>query len=176
MGIIKKLPGLKQGMFIGATDEDEEGTWKWVDGQPLSGQDRQPETFHAWGGSEPNNTGGVENYAVIWDWQGTFHWNDSASATGYVVEFPGISYQLVDGEGSTDNAFFTISENKLKTAIGFNFETKPSHSIRIKATDSAGLSFEKSLSITVTDANDTPIGITIDNNKIEENTKKEVPL
>ena len=89
-----------------------------------------------------------------------------------MVEFPGISYQLVDGEGSKDNAFFTISENKLKTAIGFNFETKPSHSIRIKATDSAGLSFEKSLSVTVTDANDTPIGITIDNNKIEENTKK----
>ena len=170
--LVKKLPGLKQGMLIGATDEDEEGTWKWVDGQPLAGQDRQPETFHAWGGNEPNNTGGVENYAVVWDWQDTFHWNDSASATGYVVEFPGISYQLVDGEGSTDNAFFTISENKLKTAIGFNFETKPSHSIRIKATDSAGLSFEKSLTVSVTDANDTPIGITIDNNKIDENLKK----
>ena len=40
--LVKKLPGLKQGMFIGATDEEEEGTWKWVDGQPLAGQDRQP--------------------------------------------------------------------------------------------------------------------------------------
>ena len=83
----------------------------------LVGRDRQPETFHAWGGNEPNDTDGVENGGSHMGSQGTFNWNDTNNTVrGYVVEFPASVTNSVDGEGSTDNAFFTISENKLKTA------------------------------------------------------------
>ena len=170
---VMELPGLKQGLFIGATDEEEEGTWRWVNGQPLAGENRQPDTFHAWLGSEPNNTGDAEHYAVIWEWDQAYAWNDTGnSSTGHIVEFPGISYQLVEGEGDTDNSLFTIEGNELKAASGFNFETRSAHSIRVKATDSGGLSLEKAISVTITDANDTPVGITIDNNTIDEGLAK----
>ena len=70
------------------------------------------------------------------------------------------TYTLVSGTGDTDNNVFTITNNELKTNSGFDYETKNSYSIRIKTTDQGGLSFEKQLTIGVTDVNDrtlTPI-------------------
>ncbi|MCZ8359270.1 MAG: cadherin domain-containing protein [Microcystis sp. LE19-388.1G] len=66
------------------------------------------------------------------------------------------SYSLVTGIGSTDNSLFTISGNQLKTNAIFDYETKNSYSIRVKTTDQGGLSFEKTLTITVNDVNETP--------------------
>ena len=70
------------------------------------------------------------------------------------------TYTLVSGTGDTDNNVFTITNNELKTKAVFDYETKNSYSIRIKTTDQGGLSFEKQLTIGVTDVNDrtlTPI-------------------
>ncbi|MEI6657512.1 MAG: LamG-like jellyroll fold domain-containing protein [Planctomycetota bacterium] len=61
------------------------------------------------------------------------------------------TYTLVSGTGSTDNALFTISGDKLKTAASFDFETKNSYSICIRSTDAAGLFTEKALTVTVVD-------------------------
>ncbi|MDM3851694.1 MAG: hypothetical protein PT119_17340, partial [Aphanizomenon gracile PMC627.10] len=47
--------------------------------------------------------------------------------------------------------------NELKTNSGFDYETKNSYSIRIKTTDQGGLSFEKQLTIGVTDVNEVPV-------------------
>jgi len=47
------------------------------------------------------------------------------------------TYSLVSGDGSTDNASFTIDGNSLKTSEVFDFETKNSYSIRVQAADSA---------------------------------------
>ncbi|WP_286746315.1 Ig-like domain-containing protein [Roseivirga sp. UBA1976] len=60
------------------------------------------------------------------------------------------SYTLVSGTGDTDNAAFTISGNTLKTNVVFDFETKASYSIRVKADDGFNGTFEKVLTITVT--------------------------
>jgi gliding motility-associated-like protein len=60
---------------------------------------------------------------------------------------------LVSGDGSTDNASFTISGATLKTAAVFNFNTKSSYSIRIRTTDAGGLTFEKEITITVINVN-----------------------
>jgi hypothetical protein len=49
------------------------------------------------------------------------------------------TYTLVSGAGNTDNASFTISGNTLQTAAPFNYETKSSYSVRIRATDQGGL-------------------------------------
>lgn len=71
------------------------------------------------------------------------------------------TYQLVSGTGSTDNASFTISGNRLLTSVVFDYETKTNYSIRVRSTDQGGLYTEKSFTITVTDVEDIPAGVTI---------------
>ncbi|WP_235528909.1 cadherin domain-containing protein, partial [Cylindrospermopsis sp. CR12] len=66
------------------------------------------------------------------------------------------TYSLVTGTGSIDNSSFTIDGGQLKTAAAFNFETKNSYSIRVRSTDQGGLSFEKQLTINVTNVNEAP--------------------
>ena len=71
------------------------------------------------------------------------------------------TYSLVSGTGDTNNnSFIIVGNNELQTKAVFDYETKNSYSIRIKTTDQGGLSFEKQLTIGVTDVNDrtlTPI-------------------
>lgn len=67
------------------------------------------------------------------------------------------TYTLVSGEGSTDNASFTIVGNQLKATPVFDFETKTSYSVRIKTTDAGGLTYEKVLAITVNNVDESPI-------------------
>jgi len=64
------------------------------------------------------------------------------------------TYTLVAGDGSTDNASFTIDGDTLKTTAGFDFETQDTYSIRVRSTDESDLSTEKILTITVTDSFD----------------------
>ncbi len=68
------------------------------------------------------------------------------------------TYALVAGAGDADNGAFTISGNELKTGAVFDYETKNSYSIRVRATDTGSppMSFEKTFTVTVTDANDPP--------------------
>ena len=62
------------------------------------------------------------------------------------------TFTLVDGNGSTDNANFTLDANgTLKTAGSFDFETKSSHSIRVRATDENNGTLEKVFVVAVTD-------------------------
>ncbi|WP_196803242.1 cadherin domain-containing protein, partial [Dolichospermum circinale] len=60
------------------------------------------------------------------------------------------TYSLVSGIGATDNSFFTITNNQLKTNAVFDYQTKNSYSIRVKTTDQGGLSFEKQLTVNAT--------------------------
>jgi hypothetical protein len=64
------------------------------------------------------------------------------------------TYSLVAGTGSTDNALFAIAGNQLQSNGIFDFETQNSYSIRVKTTDQGGLTFEKQLTIGVTDLNE----------------------
>jgi VCBS repeat-containing protein len=71
------------------------------------------------------------------------------------------TYQLISGEGDTDNANFTIvNGNQLKNILSFDYEYQASHSIRVKVTDENGKSFEKNFAIAVINQND--IAITYD--------------
>ena len=82
------------------------------------------------------------------------------------------TYTLVSGTGDTDNASFTIGGaggNSLLTAASFDFETKPSYSIRVRSTDQGGLWFEKQFTITVTNVNETPTNIQLSTTSIAEN-------
>jgi PKD repeat protein len=75
---------------------------------------------------------------------------------------------LVSGPGSTDNASFQIVGSQLQTNAAFDFETQNSFSIRIRATDSGALIFEKVFAITVTDVNEAPVLATIGDRPVDE--------
>ncbi|NCR67494.1 MAG: hypothetical protein GPJ34_13355 [Microcystis aeruginosa LL11-07] len=80
------------------------------------------------------------------------------------------NYSLVTGIGSTDNSLFTIDGNQLKTNAIFDYETKNNYSIRVKTTDQGGLSYEKQLTVNVTDVNESPTNLTLSNNSVGENS------
>lgn len=79
------------------------------------------------------------------------------------------TYSLVSGTGDIDNASFDISSGKLVAKSSFNFESKSSYSVRVKTQDAGGLSYEKALSITVTNVNEAPTAISIATSTIDEN-------
>ncbi|MCK4700356.1 MAG: T9SS type A sorting domain-containing protein, partial [Bacteroidales bacterium] len=56
------------------------------------------------------------------------------------------------GDGSDDNASFTIDGNVLKSAQEFDFSVKNIYYIRLKVTDNGGLSYEKPFQIQILDA------------------------
>jgi hypothetical protein len=68
------------------------------------------------------------------------------------------TYSLVDGEGSSDNASFTISGNELLSAESFDFETKSGYSIRIQVSDGE-LTYSKAFTVTVTDVEEIVEGV-----------------
>ena len=69
------------------------------------------------------------------------------------------SYSLVTGTGSTDNSLFTIDGNQLKTNAIFDYESKNNYSIWVKTTDQGGLSYEKQLTVNVTNIPEQRISI-----------------
>ncbi|MEI7769108.1 MAG: Ig-like domain-containing protein [Chloroflexales bacterium] len=66
------------------------------------------------------------------------------------------TYALVAGTGDGDNGSFQIVGGTLQTTAMFDFETKSSYSIRVRSTDSGGLSTEKQFAITINNLNDPP--------------------
>jgi hypothetical protein len=71
-----------------------------------------------------------------------------------------MSFSLVSGAGSTDNASFVIVGNELKTAVTLDYETKSSYSIRVRATDSGSLTYEEQMTITVLNSTaDDPVAL-----------------
>jgi protocadherin Fat 4 len=84
-------------------------------------------------------------------------------------------YTLVDENGnSIAHEAFEIIGNKLvvKTNPNLDFETKPTHELHIKVTDSGGLSKTETFEISVTDVNEAATSVTLSNviNTIDENT------
>ena len=72
---------------------------------------------------------------------------DEGEAVGSIVAYIGVSdddendvhsFTLVDGDGSDDNDQFTIESFALKSNAVFDYETKSSYTIRVKADDGNG--------------------------------------
>lgn len=85
--------------WIGASDELVEGEWRWKCGpeagtQFSSGSVAVNGQFANWNAAEPNNVGGIENYAEIYCTDNVGKWNDlngMAVLSGYVVEYGGMA-------------------------------------------------------------------------------------
>ena len=79
------------------------------------------------------------------------------------------TYSLVAGDGSTDNASFSLNVDTLRISVSPDYETKSSYSVRLRATDQNSLYFEKSFTITINDLNEGPTNITLSNANVDEN-------
>lgn len=66
------------------------------------------------------------------------------------------TYTLVSGSGSADNALFTIISNKINTTRSLDFESKSIYSVRIKTTSQDNRSYEKVITIALSDVNEAP--------------------
>jgi hypothetical protein len=114
--------------WIGLTDEETEGVWKWVTGEPF--------VYSNWHAGEPNNLGG-EDYVNYYNIGGNIRWNDLPNSlppfwtpNPYILEvknthlvllsgfasgemFPKgtttVTYQVVDASGNTAECSFTVT-------------------------------------------------------------------
>lgn len=62
------------------------------------------------------------------------------------------TFSLVAGTGDDDNEHFSIVGNELRAGIVFDYETKSSYSIRVRATDSGEAFFEEQFTININNA------------------------
>jgi hypothetical protein len=59
--------------WVGATDAEQEGIWRWVDGTIFwISASSTAIGYHNWLAGEPNNVGGIENCMEV----GNGNWND----------------------------------------------------------------------------------------------------
>ncbi|MBK7887194.1 MAG: hypothetical protein IPJ86_07795 [Bacteroidetes bacterium] len=79
------------------------------------------------------------------------------------------TYTLVSGAGSTHNSSFAISNGQVQTAVALDYEITPVMNIRVRTTDAGGLTYEKSLTITVNDNNDAPTDLSLSSATFAEN-------
>lgn len=81
-------------------------------------------------------------------------------------------FEMISGNGDTDNSSFIINNNIVRVASGvnLNYELKNIYSIRVKVTDFENYTFQKNLTINITDVNEIPIDISLSNNSIFENS------
>ena len=79
------------------------------------------------------------------------------------------TFTLTDPAQHPDNAAFTIEGNQLKSAASFDFETKDSYTLSVQVTDSGGLTFVQEVTVNVTDVNEAPSDLILDNATIAEN-------
>lgn len=86
------------------------------------------------------------------------------------------TYTLESGTGSTDNASFNINGTNLRTTAVFNYEVKPSYSIRVRVTDGASNTFDRIFTILVDDMNDAPTNIMVNGNAVGTTFAENKPL
>lgn len=90
-------------------------------------------------------------------------------------------YTLVSGEGSTDNGYFKIADNKLFTKKLLDYEKKQTLNIRVRSTNLTGKFVEKAFTINVVDVVETSIenmvnskNIQVYPNPVNQSTKVEM--
>jgi alpha-tubulin suppressor-like RCC1 family protein/Ca2+-binding RTX toxin-like protein len=77
------------------------------------------------------------------------------------------TYELIAVDG--DIGDFVIVGDELQIGAPLDYESAASRQLLIRSTDASGLSFEKWLSVNITDANEPPFNIHLDSSTISEN-------
>ena len=112
-------------LWLGATDRDKEGTWKWISGETFS--------FSDWGSGQPDNDAGgaegSENYAHIWASSGS--WNDNNGNVqypfvceidrAYTVSYDSNGGSSLESQAKAVGRSITI-HSTVPTRAGFTFQ------------------------------------------------------
>lgn len=109
--VVEKLIGAGQRAryFLGGTDEGQEGTFRWVNGEPFG--------LAKWAPGNPDNWSGNENYLQI---TREGYWNDvsgSYNAGGYIVEVDANKLQIANFKASDDTGSYTNRNISLSADI-----------------------------------------------------------
>ncbi|MDB5338829.1 MAG: cya 3, partial [Planctomycetaceae bacterium] len=80
-----------------------------------------------------------------------------------------LSFSLVSGAGSADNASFFVAGNTLSITPSTNSEAKSNYAIRLAVTDQGGLTFEKAFTISIINVNEPPSEPSLSSMSIVEN-------
>ncbi len=83
---------------------------------------------------------------------------------------------FVSGEGSDDNAKFSLENGRLATLEPVDFESQSSYNIRIRTEDDGGLSYDSAFVIKVNNVNDAPTAINLSTNVVAENSATDLPI
>ena len=163
-------------VWIGASDATTEGVWQWYDGSVPAEQfwsglytgSAYGGNYSNWNANEPNNyNANNEDYAELF--ASTGKWNDLPAANaslGYVVEWAAddvldttnaLTYSIVSQTLSgafavnSDNGTITVANSSL-----LDYEFTTSQTVTVRVTDSGGLSYDKTLTISLTNVNEAP--------------------
>jgi uncharacterized lipoprotein YbaY len=79
------------------------------------------------------------------------------------------TFSLACATPGVDDASFNVLGTNLRASAVFDFETKSSYTICVRATDSASNTLDKNFTITVTDVNEVPTNIALSASTIAEN-------
>ena len=82
----------------------------------------------------------------------------------------GITFELIAGAGDSGNEFFAIAGNQLHTDAVLDYESGPTQSIRVRATDQAGQTSEQTFLIMVENTSETSFNFSF-NHINEENAE-----
>lgn len=80
-----------------------------------------------------------------------------------------LTYALVAGSGGADNLAFTVSGAILRTAVPLDFEAKSSYAVRVRVSDGRGGTFDRALTITITNVNEAPGALALSSSVVPEN-------
>ena len=79
----------------------------------------------------------------------------------------GFTFTLVPA--AANNSLFEIAGDQLLVRSSFNYEAGGTYTVRVKVVDPTNLSFEKSMTVTVNDLNETPAFTSLTNNTVPAN-------
>jgi len=101
--------------WLGASDNEEEGVWKWVTGEEF--------TYNNWRYNQPDNANGVEHYLANWLSDYDYKWNDfpiDSGASGFICE-----WDNTDGMANITPVVMTANDefvNSLKSVGNYVFD------------------------------------------------------
>ena len=120
--------------WLGGTDEQKEGTWKWITGEAWD--------YTNWNTGEPNNYSSGEDYLAIWPTKWNDLTNQSSEQSGFICEWD--SYSSTGFVNST--TYYSLTTNSNLTDAGSYTEFSSSQktegaSITLTANANLGYSF-----------------------------------